>query len=155
MDITLGQFFPEDSVIHKLDPRTKIISLFILMIVIFCAEGAAAYVFLSAVTCAVIFISKIPPITILKSLKPIILIVAFTFIIHLFTHNGEVLTELGTFKITYEGVKFGVLISLRLILLIVLSSLLTFTTSPIQLTDALEKLMSPLKKSAYRLTNLQ
>ena len=146
MDITLGQFFPEDSVIHKLDPRTKIISLFVLMIVIFCADGAAAYTFLSAVTCAVIFISKIPFVTVLKSLKPVIIIVAFTFLIHLFTHDGEVLAELGNFKITDEGVKFGVLISLRLILLIALSSLLTFTTSPIQLTDALEKLLSPLKK---------
>ena len=146
MDITLGQFFPEDSIIHRLDPRTKIISLFVLMIVIFCADGAAAYLFLSALTCAVIFISKIPPVTILKSLKPVSLLIFFTMLIHIFTHDGEILFQFAIFKITEEGVKFGVLISLRLILLIVLSSLLTFTTSPIQLTDALEKLLSPLKK---------
>ena len=145
-DITLGQFFPEDSIIHRLDPRTKIISLFVLMIVIFCADGAAAYLFLSAITCAVIFISKIPPVTILKSLKPVSLLILFTMLIHIFTHDGEILFQFAIFKITEEGVKFGVLISLRLILLIVLSSLLTFTTSPIQLTDALEKLLAPLKK---------
>lgn len=145
-DITLGQFFPGNSVLHRLDPRTKIISVFVLMILIFVADGAAAYTFLTLVTCASIFISKIPPLTILKSLKPISWIILFTLIIHLVTHEGEVLAEIFIFKITDEGLKFGVLISLRLILLIIFSSLLTFTTSPIQLTDALEKLLSPLKK---------
>ena len=145
-DITLGQFFPGNSIIHRLDPRTKIISVFALMILIFVAEGAAAYTFLSVVTCALVLVSKIPPLTVLKSLKPISWIILFTLLIHLFTHEGEVLAEIFIFKITDEGIKFGVLISLRLVLLIIFSSLLTFTTSPIQLTDALEKLLSPLKK---------
>ena len=145
-DITLGQFFPGNSIIHRLDPRTKIISVFVLMILIFMADGAAAYTFLTVATCAAIFISKIPPSTVLKSLKPVSWIILFTLLIHLFTHKGNVLAEIWFFKITDEGVKFGVLISLRLILLIIFSSLLTFTTSPIQLTDALEKILSPLKK---------
>ena len=145
-DITLGQFFPGNSILHRLDPRTKIFSVFALMILIFTADGIAAYTFLSAVTCAAIFISKIPPSIVLKSLKPISWLILFTLLIHLFTHKGNVLVEFWVFKITDEGIKFGVLISLRLILLIIFSSLMTFTTSPIQLTDALEKILSPLKK---------
>ena len=144
-DITLGQFFPGQSSIHRLDSRTKIILLFVLMILIFFAEGAAAYSILIALTCAIIFLSKIPPLTVLKSVKPLSWLILFTLILHLFMHKGEVLFSLGPFNVTLEGVTFGVAISLRLILLIMSASLLTFTTSPIQLTDALEKLLSPLK----------
>lgn len=145
-DITLGQFFPGESILHRLDPRTKIISVFVLMILIFAADSAAAYIFLTLMTCAAVGVSKIPTLTVLKALKPISWIILFTFIIHLFTHNGEVLAEFWIFKLTDEGLIFGVLISLRLILIMIFSSLLTFTTSPIQLTDALENLLSPLKK---------
>ncbi len=145
-DFTLGQFFPSNSFLHKLDPRTKIISVFLMMIVIFAAEGITAYIFLTAVTCAAIFLSKIPVKIILKSLKPISWIILFTLLIHFFTHEGEILAEIFIFKLTDEGIKFGILISLRLILLIIFSSLLTFTTSPIQLTDAIENLLKPLKK---------
>ncbi|MBR5914104.1 MAG: energy-coupling factor transporter transmembrane protein EcfT [Selenomonadaceae bacterium] len=145
-DITLGQFFPGNSILHRLDPRTKIFSVFLMMILIFAAEGAAAYTFLVAVTCAASFLSKVPPLTVLKSLKPISWIILFTFLIHLFTHEGEILAEFFVFKVTDEGLKFAVMISLRLILLITFSSLLTFTTSPIQLTDALENILSPFKK---------
>ncbi|MBQ7476124.1 MAG: energy-coupling factor transporter transmembrane protein EcfT [Selenomonadaceae bacterium] len=144
-DITIGQFFPADSILHKLDPRTKIISVFVLIIVIFSAKGTPSYIFLTAVTCATVFISKIPPLMILKSLKPISWIIFFTLLIHFFTHDGEILFELGIFQVTDEGVKFGVEVSLRLVLIIIFSSLLTFTTSPIQLTDGLEKILSPLK----------
>ena len=146
MDITLGQFFPGDSIIHKLDPRTKIIAVFVLMILIFVADGIAAYTFLTLITCAAVFVSKIPPLTVLKALKPISWLILFTLILHLFSHDGKILAEIWVFKLTDEGIKFGVLVSLRLILVIIFSSLLTFTTSPIQLTDALENLLSPLKK---------
>ena len=145
-EITLGQFFPGNSILHKLDSRTKIISLFVLMILIFAADGTAAYIFLSCMTAALIFLSKIPPLTVLKSLKPLSWIILFSLLIHLVSHDGEVLAQIFIFKITDVGLRFGILISLRLILLIVLSSLLTFTTSPIKLTDAVEKLLSPLKK---------
>jgi len=120
--------------------------LFVLMILIFVADGAAAYGFLTCATLVLVAVSKIPPITILKTLKPLMWIILFTLVIHFVSHNGKILAEFWIFKITEEGIKFGVLISLRLILLIILSSLLTFTTSPIKLTDAMEKLLSPLSK---------
>ena len=145
-NIMLGQFFPGNSFLHKLNPQTKIILLFVMMILIFVADGVLAYTFLTGVTAILIFFSQVPPITILKSLKPLMWIILFTLLIHLVSHDGETLAKIFIFNITDEGLKFGVLISLRLILLIVLSSLLTFTTSPIQLTDATEKILSPLSK---------
>lgn len=145
-DITLGQFFPGNSILHKLDPRTKIILLFALMILIFAADGIFSYTFLIFFTAAIIFLSKIPPLTVLKSIKPLIWIILFTLLIHFVSHDGEILLKFFIFKITDEGIKFGIFISLRLILLIIFSSLLTFTTSPIQLTDAMEKILSPLSK---------
>ena len=116
------------------------------MILIFVADGAAAYGFLTCATIFFVAVSKIPPLTILKTLKPLIWIILFTLLIHFVSHDGKILAEFWILKITDEGIKFGVLISLRLVLLIVLSSLLTFTTSPIKLTDAMEKLLSPLSK---------
>ena len=145
-DITLGQFFPGNSILHRLDPRTKIISLFALMILIFAAEGWAAYSALTALTGALIFLSKVPPLTVLKSVKPLAWIILFTLLIHFVSHDGEVLVKVYVFKVTTEGIIYGVQISLRLVLLIMLASLLTFTTSPLKLTDATEKLLSPLKK---------
>ena len=145
-DITLGQFFPGNSILHRLDPRTKIISLFALMILIFAAEAWAAYALLTTLTCALIFLSKVPPLTVLKSVKPLAWIILFTLLIHFVSHDGEVLAKVYVFKVTTEGIIYGVKISLRLVLLILLASLLTFTTSPLKLTDATEKLLSPLKK---------
>lgn len=145
-EITLGQFFPGRSILHRLDPRTKIILLFVLIIAIFMAQGWAAYVALSLVTVALIFLSQVPPFTVLKSVKPIIWIILFTLLIHCVSHDGEVLAKIYVFKVTAEGIIYGAKISLRLILLIVLSSLLTFTTSPLKLTDATEKLLSPMNK---------
>lgn len=145
-EITLGQFFPGNSILHKLDPRTKIILLFALMILIFLADGVQAYLLLTFATCVLVFVSKIPPLTVLKSLKPLSWIILFTMLIHFVSHDGEVLAKFFIFKITDAGIKQGVLLSLRLVLLIILSSLLTFTTSPIKLTDAMEKILSPLSK---------
>lgn len=145
-EITLGQFFPGDSILHRLDPRTKIILLFVLIILIFLADGVAAYALLTVATAALVFVSKIPPITVLKSLKPLSWIILFTLLIHFISHDGEVLAKFFIFKVTDEGLKFGILLSLRLVLIIILSSLLTFTTSPIKLTDAMEKILSPLAK---------
>ena len=145
-DITLGQFFPGKSILHRLDPRTKIILLFALIIVTFTAQGWTAYFMLIIVTAGLIFLSKVPPLTVLKSIKPLVWIILFTLLIHFVSHDGEVLIKVYVFKVTVEGIIYGVQISLRLVLLIVLSSLLTFTTSPLQLTDATEKLLSPLKK---------
>ncbi|MBQ4403298.1 MAG: energy-coupling factor transporter transmembrane protein EcfT [Selenomonadaceae bacterium] len=145
-DITLGQFFPGKSILHRLDPRTKIISLFALVILIFVAQGWAAYLALTLLTAGLIFLSGVPPLTVLKSVKPLAWIILFTLLIHFVSHDGEVLAKFYVFKVTTEGIIYGVQISLRLVLLIVLSSLLTFTTSPLKLTDATEKLLSPLRK---------
>ena len=142
----LGQFFPGKSILHRLDPRTKIISLFALLIAIFAAEGWTAYLVLIVLTAGLIFLSKVPPLTVLKSIKPLSWIILFTLLIHFVSHDGEVLAKIYVFKVTTEGIIYGVQISLRLVLLIVLSSLLTFTTSPLQLTDATENLLSPLKR---------
>ncbi|MBR3051091.1 MAG: energy-coupling factor transporter transmembrane protein EcfT, partial [Selenomonadaceae bacterium] len=139
-DITLGQFFPGQSILHRLDPRTKIISLFALIILIFAAQGWAAYFALTILTAGLIFLSKVPPLTVLKSVKPLAWIILFTLLIHFVSHDGEVLAKIYVFKVTTEGIIYGIRISLRLVLLIVLSSLLTFTTSPLKLTDATEKL---------------
>ena len=145
-NITLGQFFPGNSTLHRLDPRTKIILLFALIIAIFAAEGWAAHLALTGVTAGLIFLSQVPPLTVLKSVKPLAWIILFTLLIHFTSHDGEVLFKVYVFKVTAEGIAYGVQISLRLVLLIVLSSLLTFTTSPLKLTDATEKLLSPLTK---------
>ena len=145
-DITLGQFFPGKSILHKLDPRTKIISLFAPIVVILMAQGWAAYITLLLLTAGLIFLSKVPPLTVLKSVKPLVWIILFTLLIHFVSHDGEVIAKFYVFKVTTEGIIYGVQISLRLVLLIMLSSLLTFTTSPLKLTDATEKLLSPLKK---------
>lgn len=142
----LGQFFPGQSILHRLDPRTKIILLFALMILIFMAEGWAAYLALTTLTAGLIFLSQVPPLTVLKSVKPLAWIILFTLLIHFVSHDGEILAKFYVFKVTREGIIYGAMISLRLVLLIVLSSLLTFTTSPLKLTDATEKLLSPLSK---------
>lgn len=145
-DITLGQFFPGNSILHRLDPRTKIISLFALMILIFAAQSWAAQIAITLLTVVLIFLSKVPPLIVLKSIKPLWWIILFTLLIHFVSHDGEVLAKFYVFKVTTEGIICGIKISLRLVLLIVLASLLTFTTSPLKLTDATEKLLSPLKK---------
>ena len=144
-DITLGQYFPGNSILHRLDPRVKISLLFVLLIPIFMAREPIEYAFLTAVTIALAALSKINAKALLHSLKPLQWILLFTFLIHLISHDGEVLFQLLFWKATVEGLRAGLLICLRLILMIALSSLLTFTTSPLKLTDAVEKLLSPLK----------
>ena len=144
-DITLGQYFPGQSIIHRLDPRTKIFAVFALLILIFSAESALEYLFLTATTIILIALSKINPSSVIRAIKPLKWIIIFTFLIHLFSHDGAELFRLGFLTATIDGLRAGFFISLRLVLMIVASSLLTFTTSPLKLTDATEKLLSPLK----------
>lgn len=145
-DITLGQFFPGKSILHRMDPRMKLGLLFVLMILIFTCNTSLAYGIILAMTVALIAFSRIPFILVLKSLRPIWWILLFTFIIHLFSHPGEELYKFLGYSVTWEGFREGVFISLRLALLVILSSLLTFTTSPLKLTDALERILSPGKR---------
>lgn len=146
-DITIGQYFPGKSVVHRLDPRMKIILTAIYIAILFSANSF--YALLAGVLFLVIVIpvTKIPVKMILRSLKPIIPIVIFTTILNLFfVRGGQILVHWWIFTITSEGIRFTVFMVTRILCLIAGSSLLTYTTSPIVLTDAIERLLSPLKK---------
>lgn len=143
-DITLGQYFPADSVIHRLDPRVKILSLIAYIVLIFCTFNFASLAFLAAVVLLIVLLSKVPLKMYLKSLKVIIVIVAITSLLNLFYGTGEPIFQWGFIKVTWDGVKNAIFVCVRIICLILFSSVLTFTTSPTDLTDALERLMKPL-----------
>lgn len=144
--ITLGQYFPGESLIHQLDPRTKIIGTILFISSIFLAESYIAYGVLVAFSALSITISGVPCRLVIKSIKPLWLILLITLVIHLLTTPGHIIFAAGPIAITDAGLKQGILMSLRLVLLIVISSLLTFTTSPIVLTDGIERLLNPLKR---------
>ena len=145
-DITIGQYFPGDSFLHRMDPRVKVILLFFFLIGIFVFDTAGSYAVLSLLTVGLFLLSRVPLRMMVKSLRPLFWIILFTFLIHLFSTPGEAFADIWVFDMTWEGLRQGCFISLRLVLLILLSSLLTFTTSPLKLTDALERLMSPGKR---------
>ncbi|MBQ9757658.1 MAG: energy-coupling factor transporter transmembrane protein EcfT [Clostridia bacterium] len=145
-DITLGQYFPGNSLIHRLDPRTKILCIILYITVIFCVKNFWGYGVLAAFTAICIISSKIPFGYVIKGVKPILIFVIFTALFNLFLTNGRVLWSWGFLKITYEGVRLAAFMVLRLFFLVLGTSLLTLTTSPIALTDGIEKLLSPFKK---------
>ncbi len=144
-DITIGQFFPGDSLLHRLDPRIKIVLLFALIVSIFAFDTPGAYAALTTLTLALAVSSRVPLSLLFKSVRPLWWLLAFTFLMHLGGTPGEVMTRVWIFELTYEGMIKGFFLCLRLVLLILLSSLLTFTTSPLMLTDALERLLRPLR----------
>jgi len=145
-DITLGQFFPGDSPIHRLDPRTKLLAVVVYIVSVFLANGVWSYLLCVGGIAAVILISRIQPKLILKSLKPVVVVVLFTAVLNMFYVTGEPLITIWKLTITKEGLTTAVAMSLRIILLIASTSLVTYTTSPIALTDAIESLLGPLKK---------
>ncbi len=146
-DITLGQYFPGNSIIHRLDPRTKLIMLVVYIVALFMAKGWIAYGVLFACLVAVIRISTIPPKSILKGMKPLVMILIFTGILNLFfTQEGPVLVDFWIITITLGGLSRALMMMVRILMLITCTFLLTYTTSPISLTDGLEALMGPLKK---------
>ncbi|MBQ3062759.1 MAG: energy-coupling factor transporter transmembrane protein EcfT, partial [Clostridia bacterium] len=144
-DITLGQFFPGTSLLHRLDPRTKIVAVIFFVASLFMSSSFIGYGFCFAFLAWCIKISGISPKMILKSLKPIVIILAFTGLLNMFYTPGEVLVRFWIFKITKEGIRTAAFMVLRIILLIASTSMLTYTTSPIALTDGIERLLSPLK----------
>lgn len=147
-DITLGQFFPGNSPIHKLDPRTKIILTVAFIVSVFFANNPLSFLVLTIAVALLIVISRLSLSVIIKGIKPIIFIVLFTSVINLFmtAGEGEPLFEFWIIKIYTYGIFRAVFMALRVVLLIVGTSvLLTYTTSPIALTDGLESLLSPLK----------
>lgn len=145
-DIKIGQYFPANSVLHKMDARFKLVSLLLLLIGIFIFDTQIDYIIWCVLVFGLMFVSKIPIKMFFSSIKPIIWIILFTFVLHLFTGSGEPLVSLGILSITWEGIAQGSFVCLRLLLLMFAASLLTFTTQPLILADALEDLMSPLKK---------
>ena len=145
-DITLGQYFPGTSFLHQLDPRCKIIATLIVIVAIFLAESLPAYGLITVFILLCFFISHLPLKLILKSLKPLWVIIILTMGIHVFTTSGTVIWQWGILHITWEGIRQGALMTARLIYLIVFSSLLTYTTLPIVLTDGIEHLLNPFRR---------
>ena len=146
-DITLGQYFPGKSPIHLLDPRTKLLFLIIYFIALFTADGWISYGIVLVFLSTVIYMTTIPLKTIVKGLKPLIFILVFTGILNLFMTPGEnVLVSFWGLNITTEGLVQAIFMVSRILMLIVGTFLLTYTTSPIALTDGLESLLGPLKK---------
>ena len=146
-DITLGQYFPGKSPIHLLDPRTKLIMLVVYIVALFTASNWVSYGLLLAFLLVVIKISTIPPRSIVKGMKPLVMILVFTGVLNIFftTGEGEPLVDFWIFTIYTEGLIRAVFMVSRILMLISCTFLLTYTTSPIALTDGLEALMKPLK----------
>ena len=145
-DITLGQYFPGDTLAHRLDPRTKLLATVLYIIAIFLAKGPIAYGVLILTLIVSVRISKVGARALFRGLKPVLFIIAFTAVLNLFYTPGTVIAQFWIFHVTREGVITAIAMMLRISLLIMGTFLLTYTTSPIRLTDGLEDLLGPLKK---------
>ncbi|MDR2770479.1 MAG: energy-coupling factor transporter transmembrane protein EcfT [Clostridiales Family XIII bacterium] len=144
-DITIGQYYPGDTWVHRLDPRLKIAVTLVFIVTLFLVRDFLGYVVAIAALGGVIGISRVPLAFILRGLKAIFLIILFTFMLNMFMTAGTPLFRLGFLTVTREGLYSAVFMGLRLVLLIVGSSLLTLTTKPIKLTDGIESLLGPLR----------
>ena len=145
-DITLGQYYPEQSVIHRLDARTKILGTLLYIIEIFLVNSFAGFGLVILALGVLIGISKVPVRFIFKGLKAVVFIILLTFLLNLFMFDGTVLWHWKFLTITYEGLYRSCFMALRLILLIIGTSMLTLTTKPMELTDGLEKLLKPFNR---------
>ena len=145
-DITLGQFFPGTSIVHRLDPRCKLLMTVVYIAALFTAESYVSYAAMLVVTGVCIALSRIPLKVILRGLKPLWIIIALTAVLNMFFTPGRELVSFWKITITYEGLVRAVFMVLRITMLIAGTFLLTYTTSPIALTDAMEILFGPLKK---------
>ena len=145
-DITLGQYYPADSVIHKLDPRVKLFSTLIFIISLFCFKGLAAFLMATVFLVAVIKLSKVPFHFMVKGLKAIMVLMLITALFNLFLTPGEPIFSFWIFNLTMEGIQNAGLMAIRLTYLILGTSIMTLTTTPNQLTDGLEKALHPLNK---------
>lgn len=145
-NITIGQYFPGDTVIHKLDPRIKIIITLLFIISLFFIDSFIPYFFVVTFIVISIALSNVPIKFILKGLKPLFIIILITFAINALLTPGNPLYSVGPLTVTVEGLRQAIFMALRLVFLIVGTSLLTLTTSPISLTDGIENLLNPFKK---------
>ena len=145
-----GRYVPAESVLHRMDPRSKLIIIFLFVCIVFIANNTITYGILLAYTVLMVALSKIPIRFLLNGLIPILWLILFTLLIHLFfTREGNLLVDWGWIKIYEEGVRQGIFISMRFFLLILVTSLLTLTTTPIEITDGIEYLLAPLKKVKF------
>lgn len=144
--VIIGQYYPVKSFIHSLDPRAKILISMLFMVVLFAGNNFYAFLIAGAFAVLAVFLSRIPWKVLIKGLRPIVFIMSFTIILHLFLTPGETIFELGPLKPTWAGLVQGMFIGVRLVILIMFTSLLTLTTSPIELTDGLEDILKPFSK---------
>ena len=146
-NITMGQYIPGKSLLHRADPRTKMLWTILLMVALFTANNICGYIMMIALTGIMLVISEIPVGFTLKGIRPLLIILAITAAINLFTYPGNtILWQIGGVKVTLEGLIQAAVIAGRLSLMVILGSVLTLTTTPIALTDALESMLGPLKK---------
>jgi len=143
-DITIGQYIPGVSAVHNLDPRTKIICLVFYMVGLFLVNNALGYLFVTLFTIGIVFLSHISLMTILKGIRPLMIIILLTLSLHVFMTEGEIIWQWGFLKITWQGLRQGTFMALRLIYLVTITSLLTLTTTPLALTDGLERILKRL-----------
>ena len=149
-NITLGQYFPGDTVVHRLDPRIKILVALLFLVAVFVVRTMWGFLALALLFTLIIALAKIGPVTILRSIRPLLFIIIFTFVLNILFYSGQTIYwQWGFLTISKEGIEKAVFIAIRLVLLIVATSLLTLTTSPMQLTDGMESLLSPLKKIKF------
>ncbi len=143
-DITIGQYFPAKSIIHSLDVRLKLCLTIFFIVLCFMAQNFINLGLVFALVTVTIILSKVSIKTYLKSLKPVIFILVFTSVLNMFYGTGEPIFQFGIIKITMGGIYYSIIIVIRILCLILISSVLTFTSSPTQLTDAIERLLKPL-----------
>lgn len=144
-DITIGQYFPGNSLLHRLDPRMKMVLVFVMMLAVFFCQSFWSMGLAVVITLGIMLMSKIKLSVIFKGMKPILFIVVFTTLLNLFYGTGEPIFHFGIIKITENGLYNALFMALRIIILVITGLMLTYTTTPTQLTDALESLLKPLK----------
>ncbi len=146
-DITLGQFFPADTPVHRLDPRTKLLCVILYIVALFSAKSVLTYGIMITVLAVSVLVSRVPFKSLTKGLKPVYFVVAFTAVMNMFFTAGTPVADVWLLRsITWEGVVAAVQMVLRIVMLIMGTFLMTYTTSPIALTDGMESLLGPLKK---------
>ena len=145
-DITIGQFYPVDSAIHRLDPRVKVVGVFLYLISLFIFRGFAGYAVVTLFLASIIILSKVPLHYVIRGMKPIIFLLIITALFNLFGTQGDIAFQWKFIRITWQGMQKSLFMAMRLIYLVIGSSMLTYTTTPNQLTDAIEKLLKPLGK---------
>lgn len=145
-DVTLGQYFPGDSAVHRLDPRAKLILTVLYIVALFTAKSYISYGVMVAGILSVVYISKVRLKNILRGIRPLVFIISFTAIINIFMTEGRILVSFLGLRVSAEGIERAVFMVLRIVMLVVGTSILTYTTSPMRLTDGIESVMNPLKK---------